>query len=497
MKINTQTIFLVEHVAEWNDAILSILHELKFENIQIFNSSHTAFDAFVKKQPDLIICDWYTGKSNSLDFLKKVRNHSVAPDTPFIMVSGIIEGIMIKQAVAIGVNEYIVKPFNTKIFKDKIEHALNFGRLGKTKKAKSEYFKTKIAVCNQKGSILRVIEDSFENNQYEVFQDLKTTIEQAKTDKFLDILIIDEHTIYTHSETHKSLLKLIATGQIEVVIIRNIDINKEVYSTLKAIGFKHFVYPYIDSQDIKTKVDLLIELKKALLQTKDTVKQTTIEKDNELQQQLLQSIKLESNNIGKLGEKIISSSKKSSFINQLAQEISDNSKSINSITEAIASTTMNIKELQQSSKEKISISELFNNTNKVFAHSLKQRKLTINFSSRECKYLKANPTLFSSLFMFIIKALIKDVMFESTLYINVSEENNNQFMEMEIVASMTGYPHLEDIMERVWFNKDGEIQFELKNTIKELCDSQLTKYEFRLDQRNGLFTVALIVPKDT
>ena len=157
MQTKHQTIFLIEQVAEWNDAIFSILHELKFENIQIFNNTHSAFDAFVKKQPDLIICDWYAGKSDSLDFLKKVRNHSLAPNTPFIMVSGIIEKIMVKQVVALGINEYIVKPFNIKIFKDKIDHALKFRRLGKAKKAKNVHFETKIAVCIQNDNILQVV----------------------------------------------------------------------------------------------------------------------------------------------------------------------------------------------------------------------------------------------------------------------------------------------------------------------------------------------------
>ena len=102
--------------------MLSILHELQFSDIHLYKSVDVAWSKLKQTEPDLIICDCYPDKKDALSLLKKVRAKDDGSYILFVIVSGILEHELVELAVSMGVDEYVVKPFNIKILEDKVKN---------------------------------------------------------------------------------------------------------------------------------------------------------------------------------------------------------------------------------------------------------------------------------------------------------------------------------------------------------------------------------------
>lgn len=69
---------------------------------------------------NLILLDWQLPQISGLDFLKSIKKDVLKKNIPVIMMSGRNELKHIQMAVKEGVNDYIVKPVDPLIFKNKI-----------------------------------------------------------------------------------------------------------------------------------------------------------------------------------------------------------------------------------------------------------------------------------------------------------------------------------------------------------------------------------------
>lgn len=500
MNLEQPKIFLIEQRAEMNGTFLSILHELKFNNIHLFKNAETAWHAYLNLKPDLIICDWYPEKKDTLGFLKRVRSHTDNNYTPFIIVSGIVEHELVNQAISMGVDEYIVKPFNIKIFEDKIHAALanQPERSGVTPNKGSELaemrsFRSKIALCFSNPVMLELTKRSLKGYNLEVFEKLTSTVISVQNDLLIDVIIVEDTMMQSNEQLHRTLLSFIAAGQIEVIIMKSETTHNVDIRDLKNEGFRHFVYPQIDIEELQNKVELFINLKKALLHTKDTFARIVNEKtkEQEFQNGLLHSIQKESSKIQDKSEQIISTSKKSSFAYQLGQDISVSAKTIESISNVFESISKGKHELESLPKERVSIADIFENAEHLFENTLKDRHLTFKIDVKTHTEVYVNPTLFTSLYMFILKAVLVDARFESTVILQAYRDDKKLFLE--ITATMTGYPHLKSIAERVWFESDGEMKFSLKPSINQLASSQqvLINSKFNQDSEALIITVEI------
>jgi two-component system chemotaxis response regulator CheY len=73
---------------------------------------------------DVILTDWNMPNMNGLELVKKVRSEGAHLKTPIIMITtegGKGEVITASKA---GVNNYIVKPFNAEVLKEKLDGVL-------------------------------------------------------------------------------------------------------------------------------------------------------------------------------------------------------------------------------------------------------------------------------------------------------------------------------------------------------------------------------------
>lgn len=79
--------------------------------------------AKLNEHPDIgiIISDWNMPNCTGLDFLKRVRADNRFKALPFLLLTAEGEVSQVKEALAAGVDNYVLKPFNPDVLKEKIE----------------------------------------------------------------------------------------------------------------------------------------------------------------------------------------------------------------------------------------------------------------------------------------------------------------------------------------------------------------------------------------
>ena len=68
----------------------------------------------------LVISDWNMPNLSGLDLVRKVRSEAKYKDLPFLMVTAEVEVHQVKEAIASGVDNYVVKPFTADGLKEKL-----------------------------------------------------------------------------------------------------------------------------------------------------------------------------------------------------------------------------------------------------------------------------------------------------------------------------------------------------------------------------------------
>jgi two-component system chemotaxis response regulator CheY len=69
----------------------------------------------------LVISDWNMPNCTGLELLKKIRTDSGLKGLPFLLLTAETEVSQVRQAVAAGVDNYVLKPFTTESLQIKIE----------------------------------------------------------------------------------------------------------------------------------------------------------------------------------------------------------------------------------------------------------------------------------------------------------------------------------------------------------------------------------------
>ncbi len=73
---------------------------------------------------DIILTDWNMPNMNGLDLVKKVRAEGGHMKVPIIMITTEGGKSEVITALKAGVNNYIVKPFNAQVLKEKLDGVL-------------------------------------------------------------------------------------------------------------------------------------------------------------------------------------------------------------------------------------------------------------------------------------------------------------------------------------------------------------------------------------
>lgn len=100
--------------------------DLGYKNIQEAVNGKDAWELlntqYTNRIPfDVIISDWNMPELMGIELLRKCREDSRFKHMPFILVTAESDISQIKEAVKLGVSEYMLKPFTPAMLKEKLE----------------------------------------------------------------------------------------------------------------------------------------------------------------------------------------------------------------------------------------------------------------------------------------------------------------------------------------------------------------------------------------
>lgn len=110
-EFNRRRVLVIDDMDSIRNVEAGCLKELGFSQVEALSNGKQALEFIQKNTVDIIICDWDMPHLNGLELLQAVRAMPNHKTTPFIMVTGANEGGQVKEAVAAGVSDYLVKPF--------------------------------------------------------------------------------------------------------------------------------------------------------------------------------------------------------------------------------------------------------------------------------------------------------------------------------------------------------------------------------------------------
>jgi len=120
-------VMVVDDQTSMRAMIRRALQDLGFKDVRDKPSAAEALQSVKNDRVHLIISDYNMPDMDGLEFLEAVRTDPVIGKTVFIMLTGSSDREIVQRAAALGVNNYVVKPFAPAALKEKIERV--FGAL--------------------------------------------------------------------------------------------------------------------------------------------------------------------------------------------------------------------------------------------------------------------------------------------------------------------------------------------------------------------------------
>ena len=113
-------VLVVDDAATMRRIVRSLLRELGIKNVREAEDGEMAFEDLKRQKADLVVSDWAMPKMTGIELLRAIRQDGALKDTPVLMVTAESKKENIMEAVQAGVNNYIVKPFNSKTLEEKL-----------------------------------------------------------------------------------------------------------------------------------------------------------------------------------------------------------------------------------------------------------------------------------------------------------------------------------------------------------------------------------------
>ncbi|MBU3889983.1 MULTISPECIES: response regulator [Methylosinus] len=97
------------------------LEELGVRNIFFAGDGEQALQFMMATPAHLVISDFNMPKLDGLGLLKAIRNYNPTKKVPFIMLTGRADKALLENAVKLGVNNFLTKPFTVPALKKALE----------------------------------------------------------------------------------------------------------------------------------------------------------------------------------------------------------------------------------------------------------------------------------------------------------------------------------------------------------------------------------------
>ncbi len=119
-------ILIVDDSAGTRNLVLKILRNLGFENVDAAEDGIDALSQLEDEDYDLVISDWFMPNMSGVELVKEMRSKDDFKDIPVLLVTAEDDQDSIMEAIKVGANNYMVKPYNAKILSEKIQKIFDF-----------------------------------------------------------------------------------------------------------------------------------------------------------------------------------------------------------------------------------------------------------------------------------------------------------------------------------------------------------------------------------
>jgi two-component system chemotaxis response regulator CheY len=120
-------VMVVDDQTSMRAMICRALQDFGSRDVRDCSGAAQALDSIRADRVHLVISDYNMPEMDGLAFLEAVRSDPDIGKTGFIMLTGSSDRAVVERAAALGVNNYVVKPFTPATLREKIEHV--FGAL--------------------------------------------------------------------------------------------------------------------------------------------------------------------------------------------------------------------------------------------------------------------------------------------------------------------------------------------------------------------------------
>lgn len=118
--VKNKKILIVDDIPSMRSIMKAFLKDVGFFRLATANDGKEALEKINRTQFDLVICDWNMPGLTGLDILNTIKADDDLKSTFFMMVTASSEMEKVKQAIASGIDGYIIKPFQANVLYEKI-----------------------------------------------------------------------------------------------------------------------------------------------------------------------------------------------------------------------------------------------------------------------------------------------------------------------------------------------------------------------------------------
>ncbi len=121
------SILVIEDQPFVRRAITQILMQIGFKTIAEADNGETGMAECIRVSPDVIVCDIDMKPVSGLQFLAQLRASDAVANsrTPVVFLTNHTESEIVKKAMALGVNGFVVKPPSFGALKERVDRLLS------------------------------------------------------------------------------------------------------------------------------------------------------------------------------------------------------------------------------------------------------------------------------------------------------------------------------------------------------------------------------------
>ena len=113
--------FVVDDSRAMRGIMKGLLKDLGYDTIDAVDGKDALRVLASSPKPDVMLIDWNMPEMNGFELMLAVRDNPSYKDVPLLMVTTESEMDMVVKALEAGANEYIMKPFDREIVREKLQ----------------------------------------------------------------------------------------------------------------------------------------------------------------------------------------------------------------------------------------------------------------------------------------------------------------------------------------------------------------------------------------